>query len=110
MIGIFWIYEDQIYSYKEELCEEYNQDVEVGHVDFWEQLQSQHKNIREFSYDYIPRGRVLLSDGEIIVYSSNDIIRNDKYRKLILECFALNNAKFIYDEHYQKILDLGFDI
>ena len=27
-----------------------------------------------------------------------------------LDEIALNNAKFIYDEHYQKILDLGFDI
>jgi len=110
LIGIFWIYENQIYSYQEELYEQYNQDVEIGHAEYWEQLQSQYKKLREFSYDYIPRGRVLLSDGEIKVYSSNDIIRNDNYRKFILEYFKLDGAKFIYDEHYRKILDLGFDI
>jgi len=51
LIGIFWIYKDKIYSYKEEVFEKYNQDVEIGHVEYWKQLQVQHKGLSGFSYD-----------------------------------------------------------
>lgn len=86
-----------------------NQDMETGHVDYWQTLQSQHKELRNYPYDYIPRGRVLLKDEEIIVYSSNDVINDKKSRGLIIKDFELNDPKFVYDEHYRKILDLGFE-
>ena len=110
MIGIFWIHKDAIYSYKEEVLKKHEQDVEIGHVEYWRQLQVQHKILSEFPYDYIPRGRVLLSEGKFKIYSSKEIISEKKYHNLILNCFELKDANFIYDEHYQKILDLGFDM
>jgi hypothetical protein len=103
MIDIFWIYKNKIYSYKENVTESQNQDVEMGHVEYLDEIQSEHKNLREFSYDYIPRGRVLLKNAKVLVYSSNEIIENDMYRNKILNCFKLEAAQFVYDEHYENI-------
>lgn len=91
MIGIFWIYQDKIYSYKEEVINDDNQDIETGHVDYWQILQSKHKELRSYSYDYILGGRVLLKDEEIIVYSSNDIINDKKSTNLIVNDFKLDD-------------------
>lgn len=109
MIGIFWIHNNKIYSYKEEDLSQTDQDVEVGHVDYWQTLQAKYKELREYSYDYIPRGRVLLKNGETVVYSSHEVIDNDHSKELILKSYELNSASFVYDEHYQKIYDLGFE-
>ena len=110
MIGIFWIYDSIIYCYKEEVTNQNDQDVEVGHVDYWQTLQSKYKELNEYPYDYVPRGRVLLKNGDIIVYSSKEIINNEEYKKLIIDSFQLKNVKFKYDEHYKKIYDLGFEV
>lgn len=106
MIGIFWIYEDKIYSYKEPLSDLSNQDVEMGHIVYWKVLQGTYKIFQNFEYDYISRGRVLLKDEEIIVYSGKHIIHDTQFQNLIIKEFDLENPTFKYDSHYSKILDL----
>ena len=86
-----------------------HQDVDRGHYEYWPTLQSHYPKLRDYSYDVVPRGRVLVNDGEVIVYSSQEIINDESARRLILEHFGLNEARFVYDEHYQKIADFGFD-
>lgn len=108
-IGIFWIFEDCIYTYTQKALYD-NQDVDMGHVDYWQELCLKHKELREYSYDYIPRGRVLLKGAIPVVYSSKEIINSLDKRELIQKSFELSsNTKFIYDEHYSPILDLGFE-
>ena len=109
MIGIFWIFQGRIYSYREKMANTLHQDVDRGHYEYWPTLQSRHRELLAYSYDVIPRGRVLVKNGEMVVYSSQEIIDDESARRLILEHFGLNEARFAYDEHYQKIADLGFD-
>ena len=109
-IGIFWIYQGRIYSYREKMTDALHQDVERGHYEHWPTLQSHYRELQDYSYDVVPRGRVLVKNGEVIVYSSREIIDDENTRKLILEHFRLKEARFVYDEHYKKIADLGFDI
>ena len=109
MIGIFWIFQGRIYSYREKMTDALHQDVDKGHYEYWPTLQSLYPELRDYSYDVIPRGRVLVKNGEVVVYSSQEIIDDIRTRRLIIEHFGLKEARFIYDEHYQKIADLGFD-
>ena len=109
MIGIFWIFQGRIYSYREKMADTLHQDVDRGHYEYWPTLQSHYPKLRDYSYDVIPRGRVLVKNGEVVVYSSQEIIGDEKTRQLIVKHFGLQNARFIYDEHYQKIANLGFD-
>ncbi len=109
MIGIFWIFQGRIYSYREKMTDALHQDVDRGHYEYWPTLQSLYPELQDYSYDVVPRGRVLVNDGEVIVYSSQEIINDESARRLILEHFGLNEARFVYDEHYQKITDFGFD-
>ncbi len=108
-IGIFWIFRGRIYSYRETMTGALHQDVDMGHYEYWPILQSLYRELRDYSYDVVPRGRVLVKNGEVIVYSSREIIDDENARKLILEHFRLKEARFVYDEHYKKIADLGFD-
>ena len=108
-IGIFWIFQGRIYSYCEKMENKLHQDVDKGHYEYWPTLQSHYRELRDYSYDVIPRGRVLIKNGEVIVYSSQEIINDENARKLILEHFGLKEARFVYDEHYKMIADLGFD-
>jgi len=108
-IGIFWIFQGRIYSYREKMTDALHQDVDKGHYEYWFTLQNLYPELRDYSYDVVPRGRVLVNDGEVIVYSSQEIIDDEDTRRLILEHFGLNEARFVCDEHYQKIADLGFD-
>ncbi len=108
-IGIFWIFHGRIYSYREKMANMLHQDVDKGHYEYWPTLQSHHRELQDYSYDVIPRGRVLVKNGEAVVYSSQEIIDDAHTRRLIIEHFGLKNARFFYDEHYQKIADLGFD-
>jgi len=108
-IGIFWIYEDSIYTYTQKAVKA-TQDVEIGHVDYWDSLRQKHKELKEYPYDCIPRGRVLLKDDKSIVYSSKEIINDSRKRALISDVFKLNEStEFKYDEHYSQIIDLGFE-
>lgn len=109
-IGIFWVYQDKIYTYTQKAVKD-TQDVAVGHVDYWNYLRQKHKELKEYTYDFVPRGRVLLKEAKPIVYSSKEIINDVTTRDLISHAFELDNStEFKYDEHYSKILDLGFEV
>ena len=109
MIGIFWIYNDKIYTYKEDRNSKKDRDTEVGQVDYWSVLQGNHHELLEYSYDYIPRGRVLVKNHKHIVYNSREIIHDTNKVNLIVKEFKLKNYELKFDEHYSPILDLGFD-
>jgi len=64
MIGVFWIYESQIYlkSIKKDKVKIINSfiDSDFSHYQVWDGMSSQNKKIYLYEYEDIPRGRVCL--------------------------------------------------
>ena len=112
-LGIFWIHQDDIFVLQEAITQVKSihdvKDIETGHVDYWDTLQRENPQFRYLGYDQVSRGRVLEKKGKILVYSSRDIIQN--YKDLIINSFDLlkEEAEFVTDEHYEPILDLGYE-
>ncbi len=112
-LGIFWIHQDDIFVLQEASSQVKPihdvKDIETGHVDYWDTLQRENSQFRYLGYDQVSRGRVLEKKGRILIYSSRDIIQN--YKDLIINRFDLvkEEVEFVADEHYEPILDLGYE-
>jgi len=109
MIGIFWIYKQEIYlkSISMDTVKAINNfiDSDFSHYQVWDEISSQNKDFYLYEYEDIPRGRVVYDIEKLryIVYSNDDIINSSKAKKLIIEAFNLNasNVIFQYDMHYK---------
>jgi len=112
-LGIFWIHQDDIFVLQKasnQIKPIYDvKDIETGHVDYWDILQRENPQFKYLGYDQVSRGRVLEKKGRILVYSSRDIIQN--YKDLIINSFGFSKeeVEFITDEHYEPIVDLGYE-
>ncbi|MEA2029335.1 MAG: hypothetical protein U9N49_10225 [Campylobacterota bacterium] len=108
MIGIFWLYQNQIYckSIAMESIEPVNgfRDSDFAHYQVWDEIIKQHKDFYLYEYEDIPRGRVVydIENVQYIVYANQDIIDSKKANAFIIDAFALKSKKVIfkYDEHY----------
>jgi len=109
MIGIFWIYKQNIYLKTIDIDSvEANNDFidsDFAHYQIWDEISSQNKDFYLYEYEDIPRGRVIydVKNANYIIYSSNDIINSDESKKIIVKAFDLNENSVIfkYDAHYE---------
>jgi len=109
MLGVFWIYDNQVFTKKQALSdiEPINgfKDSNLAHYQVWNEIQHKHPKFYLFEYEDIPRGRVVFNvKNQIFIIYSNDNILNDVTAKtLIIKAFELKSTQchFAYDEHYQ---------
>ena len=107
-IGIFWIYNSQIYlkSIDKNEIKAINCfiDSDFSHYKTWDDISLQHKDFYLYEYEDIPRGRVVYSVEKqiVIIYANDNIVISDEARSLIIDRFKLKTKKVIfkYDEHY----------
>jgi len=109
VIGIFWIYNNNIFSKKIEL----NKGIEYGnfltddfsHYEVWEEIKNTNKQLFYFEYEEIPRGRVVydLINENFVIYANSNILRDKELISLIFKDFKLNNEKVTLknDYHYE---------
>jgi len=110
-IGIFWIYEKQIFCEFQQLqtLKPINGfiDSDLAHYQIWEKVKTQHPKFYLYEYEEIPRGRVVydLSADQFIVYCNEDLLKDGTSKKLIMKAFGLSGEKTVFKEdgHY-KIL------
>lgn len=111
-IGIFWIYQSQIYlkTIEANRVKPINGfiDSDFAHYQVWDEISSQNKDFYLYEYEDIPRGRVVydVENTQYIVYANNDIINSDEAKALIINGFNLkvDSILFKYDEHYKIII------
>ncbi|MEA2029599.1 MAG: hypothetical protein U9N49_11575 [Campylobacterota bacterium] len=109
MLGIFWLYQNQIYCklIAMESIEPINGfiDSDFAHYQVWDEMVGQHKDFYLYEYEDIPRGRVVydIDNAQYIVYANQDIIDSKKANGLIMDAFDIKTKKVIfkYDEHYR---------
>ena len=115
-IGIFWIVDEKLIAKKVELSKikEVNglKDSEVSHFLEWEKMGF---DIDE--YDKFPRGKIVykVSNERFLIYVTEEIIQDKKYREMILDYFQIyKNYSFIDDEDYLlkdgKVLNYDFPL
>lgn len=106
--GVFWLIDDKIYAFPYDE-KKYREAVSksgstYNHKKIWEYIRP--KDCRE-SFDYYPRGRVVITRGNIpVIYMSPHI--DEKHVNDIIELFNLQKEPIIkYDnsEHYKCHLD-----
>ena len=102
-IGIFWIINDFLVAKRIELSkvEEINgfKDSGLSHFFEWDNM-----GFDIDIYDKFPRGRIIYDvyNKKYIIYTATSIIKNSKYKQMILDFFQINKSYlFEYDEHYQ---------
>jgi hypothetical protein len=110
-VGIFWLFRGEVLSdsIPWTLGEEYG-DFVNGHSDhckFWRSLRRHNPALVDYEYDQVPRGRVVYSkkDDKFFVYGSEDFVRDEEEKTLVVSEFHLPLGKMVFraDEHYGKI-------
>ena len=108
IIGIFWIYKNQIFFKTQKLKDikmvNGFKDSNLSHYQVWDEIKNKHPKFYLFEYEDIPRGRIVYDtiENKFIVYCNKDILKNEVSKKLILKNFDLLNKKVVFkeDEHY----------
>ena len=110
-VGIFWFFRGEIFqaSVPHTHGENYGDFVNgiADHCTFWRSIQRLLPAAERYSYDQVPRGRVVYRkrDDVYLVYGSAHFVRNEGQRHAVLEAFHLLDAKAIFreDEHYGDV-------
>jgi len=94
-IGIFWIYEQQVFSEVQKLEDVKTingfKDSNLSHYKVWNKIKDQHPNFYLYEYEDIPRGRVIydIENKIFIIYCDKNILQDEISKRLILEKFKL---------------------
>jgi len=115
-IGIFWIYEQRVFSEVQKLedIKSINgfKDSNLSHYKGWNKIKNQHPKFYLYEYEDIPRGRVVydIKNKIFIIYCNKNILQDEISKRLILEKFNLlrrfeisKDIRFKEDEQYQII-------
>ncbi len=116
-IGIFWIYEKQVFLEFQILgdIKAINgfKDSDLSYYQVWDKVKNQHPKFYLYEYEDIPRGRVVYDIENHIfrIYCNENILQDETSKKLILEKFKLmklfevskESIEFKKDEHYKII-------
>ena len=102
-IGVFWLINDCLIAKRVELSKvgEINgfKDSGLSYFFEWDKM-----GFDIDIYDKSPRCRIVYDvyNNKFIIYTAKSIIKNSKYKQMILDFFKINkNYLFEYDEHYQ---------
>jgi len=109
LVGIFWIFEKQIFFETEKLKDikavNSFKDSDLSHYQMWDKIKNQHPKFYLYEYEDIPRGRIIynIEKNQFIVYCNENILKEKSLQKLILEKFQIFNENVIFkeDEHYR---------
>jgi hypothetical protein len=102
MIGIFWIIDEFLLAKRIKLSKVKEikgfKDSDFSHFFEWEKM-----GFDIDRYDKFPRGRIVYNTYQkrFIIYTAKVIMKNEKYKKMIIDFFKIENYEFKYDEHYQ---------
>ena len=106
-IGIFWIYQNKIFSKKEALdsIQKINgfKDSNLSHYEVWEEIKYTYRDFYLYEYEEIPRGRVVwdVENKQFLIYCNQKILKDEKAKALVINDFGFTMPyRFIYDEHY----------
>ena len=116
-IGIFWIYEKQVFSEVQKLedIKSINgfKDSNLSHYKIWDKIKNQHPKFYLYEYEDIPSGRIVydIENNIFIIYCNENILQDEVSKRLILEKFTLvkrfersqDRIQFKEDEHYKII-------
>lgn len=110
-VGIFWFLKGDIISdpIPHTLGEDYGDFVNgrSDHCTFWRSIQRLSSEAAKYEYDQVPRGRVVYSkrDETFLVYGSEQFVRNERQKGMVLSEFNLPPEKTIFraDAHYARI-------
>ena len=99
--GIFWIINDTLISFMDKVNPYDFHSTDLLHIEEWKKIRNQYKvNNKVVSYNYYPRGRVLLipifEDDKTFNYFNayvylDKCIDNDDMRQMIINQFTLYN-------------------
>lgn len=104
-IGIFFVIDGKLVTYKEKLIKTSNEfiDVDKGHFELFNTLPIS----SDFEYSMFPRGRILYNNKEhcFYVYGDKTILKDEILLDKISKEFNLPryNIKFKGDEHYKTL-------
>ena len=118
MIGIFWIYQEQIFAKTVPVDSVMPiagyVDSDFAHYTVWDEIVRRHPEVYLYEYEEVPRGRVVfdIDKTQYIVYAHPNIIENEKKRTLVIETFKLheNTVLFKPDEHYYCATHVKYEI
>lgn len=111
--GLFWFIIDELISFHDPVdIDNFMEFGYMNHKDTWRHIKSDYTvNGREVSYDYFPRGRVIINpeftdDGDFksytcYVYGDKCILHNKEIQDLIETEFRLylGNCNVYYEDH-----------
>ena len=128
--GIFWCsilwFDDDMYSHNllpvrvkcdtngkalEECTYSSKSGDSFNHITEWEKMREKEKACRKHPFNYYPRGRVDVKNGNIKIFANPVIIDDDEAKKLIIDTFELTeykeSIKWIADnsKHYHYLID-----
>jgi len=107
-LGIFWIYDNQIF-YKTQSLKEIKsingfKDSDLSHYSVWDEVKNQHPKFYLYEYEDIPRGRVVfdVKNLKFIIYCNKYLLNDKNAIKFISKVFSLEdmNIDIVEDEHY----------
>ncbi len=108
MVGIFWVYQKQIFA-KTVPVDTIKPiagyvDSDLAHYTVWDEIVRCHPEVYLFEYEEIPRGRVVFNQNKMqyIVYAHHSIVEDEKKRQLVLKTFKLRKKSVLFkrDQHY----------
>jgi len=116
-IGIFWYHKgDLIKSCALVVESEVSNgflDLQASHYKYWNEVCSDHPELRIYEYEDISRGRVVMKvEGPVfIVYSSTKLVKDKIFRDKLVKEFSLpaKITKFVSDLHYENPSTIDWD-
>ena len=113
-IGIYWYFESQLIVYAEDASSvkpvEGFSDVEMSHYEFWDTVKKKDPSKRNFEYEDIPRGRIVMDTKKekFIVYGSSKLIEDNQFKTTVIAEFSLPKEQTVFkqDFHYEDPTDL----
>jgi len=108
-IGLFWIYDKQIFPVFQNLSDikeiDGFKDSDLSHYQTWDFIKMQHEKFYLYEYEDITRGRVVydVKNDTFIIYCNKLLLQDDDAKKLIINAFTLVSKQYFFreDEHYQ---------
>ncbi len=117
-IGIYWYYNGKLIVYAEDASSvkpvEGFLDVDMSHYEFWDIVKKKDSSKRNFEYEDIPRGRIVMDikKEKFIVYGSRKLIEDNQFNKAIIGEFSLPKEQTVFkqDFHYEdpSVLEINF--
>lgn len=103
--GIFWVIENELIAFTEQVDTTGRFSTSLEHIKIWDQIKQKYQvSGKTVSFDYFPRGRVMVNPVYLNIYTFNH------YDVFIYIDDCINNDDIITDILYEYRLNKNCDI